>query len=86
MSAESSHSGLGVKIIPIGINYSQPYPNWGTDVSIHVGSAINVADYTNGYIKQDAKRLTADLGKALQQLSHQESEIASHQTVLSNEC
>jgi 1-acyl-sn-glycerol-3-phosphate acyltransferase len=86
LSAESSRSGLGVKIIPISINYSQPCPNWGTDVSIHIGSAMRVADYANGSIKQDAKRLTADLGKALQQLSYQELEIASHQRVLSNEC
>ncbi|WP_373528546.1 lysophospholipid acyltransferase family protein [Nostoc sp.] len=77
LSAESSHSGLGVKIIPIGINYSQPYPNWGTDVSIHIGSAIRVTDYTSGCVKQDAKSITADLAKALQQLSHQETKITN---------
>ncbi|WP_193197871.1 lysophospholipid acyltransferase family protein [Nostoc sp. MG11] len=86
LSAESSHPGLGVKIIPISINYSQPCPNWGTDVNIHIGSAIEVADYANGSIKQNAKHLTADLAKALQQLSYEESEITSHPTVLSNEC
>lgn len=75
LSAESSHSKLGVKIIPIGINYSQPYPNWGTDVSIHIGSPIRVADYMSGCIKQDAKSITADLAKAMQQLSHQETKI-----------
>ncbi len=78
LSAESSHSGLGVKIIPIGINYSQPYPNWGTDVSIHIGSAITVTDYTSGCVKQDAKSITSDLAKALQQLSHQETKITNH--------
>ncbi|MCC5629903.1 1-acyl-sn-glycerol-3-phosphate acyltransferase [Nostoc sphaeroides CHAB 2801] len=78
LSAESSHSGLGVKIIPIGINYSQPYPNWGTDVSIDIGSPIKVADYMSGCIKQDAKSITADLAKALQQLSHQETKITNH--------
>ena len=78
LSAESNDSGLGVKIIPIGINYSQPYPNWGTDVSIHIGSPIRVADYMHGCIKQDAKNMTADLAKALQQLSHQETKITNH--------
>jgi len=78
LSAESSHSGLGVKIVPININYSQPYPNWGTDVSIHIGSPLVVADYTHGCVKQDAKRLTADLAKMLQQLSHYESEMINH--------
>ena len=75
LTAESSHPGLGIKIVPIGINYSQPDPNWGTDVSIHIGSAIAVADYTNGCVKRDAKRLTSDLAHALQELIHHESQI-----------
>lgn len=78
LSAESSDSGLGVTIIPIGINYSQPYPNWGTDVSINIGSAIKVTDYMSGCIKQDAKSITSDLANALQQLSHQETKITNH--------
>ncbi|MBW4616192.1 MAG: 1-acyl-sn-glycerol-3-phosphate acyltransferase [Desmonostoc vinosum HA7617-LM4] len=78
LSAESSQPGLGVKIIPIGINYSQPYPNWGTDVSVHIGKPIAVADYTSGSVKQNAKHLTDDLAKALQKLSYEESEITTH--------
>ncbi|MDJ0736846.1 MAG: 1-acyl-sn-glycerol-3-phosphate acyltransferase [Nostocaceae cyanobacterium] len=78
LSAESNHLGLGVKILPIGINYSQPYPNWGTDVSINIGSTIEVANYANGCVKQDAKKMTGDLAKALQNLSHHESEITTH--------
>ncbi|BAY36583.1 phospholipid/glycerol acyltransferase [Nostoc sp. NIES-2111] len=70
LSAELSHPGLGVKIVPISINYSHPYPCWGTDVSIHIGSAISIQDYTNGKIKQNAKRLTEDLSKDLQRLSN----------------
>lgn len=75
LSAESSHPGLGIKIIPININYSEPCPTWGTNVSLHIGTAINLADYTNRSLKQDAKRLTGDLTMALQKLSHQESQI-----------
>jgi 1-acyl-sn-glycerol-3-phosphate acyltransferase len=78
LSAESSQPGLGVKVIPISINYSQPYPNWGTDVRIYVAPAIKVADYANGCIKQNAKCLTAELARVLQQLSSQESEITTH--------
>jgi 1-acyl-sn-glycerol-3-phosphate acyltransferase len=78
LNAESSHSGLGVKIIPIGINYSDPYPSWGTDVSIHIGSPIAVADYTINSPKQEAKRLTSDLSKALQHLNVRESEFTHH--------
>jgi 1-acyl-sn-glycerol-3-phosphate acyltransferase len=78
LSAEFSQPGLGVKVIPISINYSQPYPTWGTDVIIQIAPAIKVADYTNGCLKQNAQHLTADLAKVLQQLSHQESEITTH--------
>jgi 1-acyl-sn-glycerol-3-phosphate acyltransferase len=81
LNAESSQADLGVKIIPISINYSQPYPNWGTDVTINIGTAIKVADYSHGCVKQQAKYLTNDLAKALQKLNHQESEITSHTLV-----
>ncbi|HYX13392.1 MAG TPA: 1-acyl-sn-glycerol-3-phosphate acyltransferase, partial [Nostoc sp.] len=36
-----------------------------------------VKDYMNGCIKQDAKSITVDLAKALQQLSHQETKITN---------
>ena len=75
LNAESTHPGLGVKIVPISINYSQTYPDWGTDVSIHIGSAIEVASYANSNLKQDAKNLTNDLATDLKQLSHQHSQI-----------
>lgn len=78
LSAESHHPGLGVKILPVSINYSEPYPSWGTDVSIHIGSAIHVQDYINGKVKQNAKRLTEDLTKSLQKLSHQELAVSNH--------
>ncbi|BAY20308.1 phospholipid/glycerol acyltransferase [Calothrix sp. NIES-2100] len=78
LSAESTQPDLGIKIIPISIHYSQTYPNWGTDVIIHIAPAIKVADYSHGCLKQNAKCLTNDLAKALQQLSHQETEITNH--------
>jgi 1-acyl-sn-glycerol-3-phosphate acyltransferase len=77
LTAESNHPGLEVKILPVGINYSQAYPNWGTDVNIHIGEAIKVTNYINGCLKRNAKRLTADLTNQLQQLSHQKSKIRS---------
>ncbi|WP_016950206.1 1-acyl-sn-glycerol-3-phosphate acyltransferase [Anabaena sp. PCC 7108] len=77
LSAESLHPGLGVKIIPVGINYSQPYPNWGTDVNLHIGEPIQVTDYMNGNLKKGAKHLTTDLTNKLQQLTYQQSEISS---------
>lgn len=71
-------SNLGVKIVPIAIHYSQPYPSWGTDVTIHIGCPIEVSDYSSDSIKKEAKRLTADLTKALQKLNHQEAEHTQH--------
>jgi 1-acyl-sn-glycerol-3-phosphate acyltransferase len=76
VTAESSYPGLDIKVIPVGIHYSEPYPHWGTDVSIHIGEPIKAADYMNGNLKQEAKRLTADLTHKLKQLSHQEVEIS----------
>ena len=76
VTAESTYPGLDIKVIPVGIHYSEPYPHWGTDVSIHIGEPIKAADYMNGNLKQEAKRLTADLTHKLKQLSHQEVEIS----------
>ncbi len=77
LSAESSHPGLGVKIVPLTFNYSHPYPNWGTDVSIRIAPAIKVSDYDRGCVKQDAKSLTDDLAHSLQQLNYQYDDLAS---------
>ena len=74
--AESSYPWLGIKVIPVSIQYSEPYPHWGTDVNIHIGEPIKAADYLNGNLKPEAKRLTADLTHKLKQLSH-----LSHQEV-----
>ncbi|MDB9306594.1 1-acyl-sn-glycerol-3-phosphate acyltransferase [Nodularia spumigena CS-591/12] len=78
LTAESSHPGLDVKILPVSINYSQPYPQWGTSVKISIGTTLNVADYTGGKVKQNAQNLTSDLSLVLQQLSHQESGITEN--------
>ena len=77
LTAESTNPGLGVKIVPIAIHYSQPYPTWGDDASIHIGKPIQVRDFIGGPIKKDAKRLTAKLLNKLQQLDERQSEINS---------
>jgi 1-acyl-sn-glycerol-3-phosphate acyltransferase len=71
LSAESSQPELGVKIIPIGIRYSQTFPQWGCDVNLCIGSPLVVANYHQGSMKQDAKHLTRDLELALKELSGQ---------------
>ncbi len=78
LSAESNHPPLGVKIVPISINYSRTNPTWGTNVSINIGKPIKVADYLASNTKLGAKMLTADLASSLQQLSHHQTEVTSH--------
>jgi 1-acyl-sn-glycerol-3-phosphate acyltransferase len=57
-----------VKILPISIKYSQPYPSWGSDVEIEIGSPIDVADYLSDSLRQSSQRLTTRLQVALQEL------------------
>jgi 1-acyl-sn-glycerol-3-phosphate acyltransferase len=72
LSAESSHPGLGVKIVPMSIRYSQATPHWGCDVKIRIGSPIQAADYSAGSVKEKAQKLTNTLETALKQLSGQQ--------------
>lgn len=68
VGAETTHPGLGVQVVPIGLKYSQSYPQWGSDVSICIGAPLQVADYNLGSVKQSAKQLTTDLENALKAL------------------
>ncbi|MDH6079292.1 1-acyl-sn-glycerol-3-phosphate acyltransferase [Chrysosporum ovalisporum FSS-45] len=72
LSAEFNHPGLNIKILPISINYSQPYPQWGTSVKICIGNALKVPDYAVGNLKQSAEYLTSDLALVLEELSNPE--------------
>lgn len=69
LQAEVDQPGLGVKVVPIVIDYSQPIPSWGCQVSIGIGPPLQVDSYRQqGSIKQAAQRLTTDLEAALQDL------------------
>ena len=68
LQTESNHQGLGIKIIPISIRYSQPIPHWGCDVEIRIGSPLSVASYCQESIKQSAEKLKTDLKTALDKL------------------
>ncbi len=78
LSAESSHPGLDIKIVPIGLSYSKSFPpQRGCDVCIRIGSPLAVADYNQGSIKQNAKQLTNDLATALKNLGKDSNACAS---------
>ncbi|MBV9387039.1 MAG: 1-acyl-sn-glycerol-3-phosphate acyltransferase [Chroococcidiopsidaceae cyanobacterium CP_BM_ER_R8_30] len=78
LGAESSQPGLGVKVVPISIQYSQPFPQWGCDVNIRIGAPLGVADCHTGSVKEKAQQLTSNLEVALKQLSGQSITIKCH--------
>lgn len=85
LSAQAIDHQLEVKILPVGITYSQENPSWGTNVQINIGKPILVKDYMNGHLngttKQDAKQLIVDLAQALTHLSCHESDLPGHHFV-----
>jgi 1-acyl-sn-glycerol-3-phosphate acyltransferase len=68
LQAEFTEKDLGVKIVPITINYRPRVPRWQTNVTVQIGSPIFVADYTQSSHKKAAQVLTADLENALKEL------------------
>jgi 1-acyl-sn-glycerol-3-phosphate acyltransferase len=69
IQAEADCPGLSSKIVPMMIHYSQPFPHWGCDVSVHIGPPLEVANYCTGPVKKSAQQLTLDLEAALNALS-----------------
>jgi 1-acyl-sn-glycerol-3-phosphate acyltransferase len=68
LEVETVKSHSGIKILPVSITYSQPYPRWRTDVTVKIGEAIEVADYRQGSIRKETVRLTHELSDRLQKL------------------
>lgn len=69
LQAEADQPNLGVQIVPLVIDYSQPIPSWGCEVSIRVGPPLPVSTYRHqGSHKQAAQLLTAELESALKEL------------------
>ena len=38
LEVECQQPGCGMKILPVRIEYSQPFPSWGTDITVNIGS------------------------------------------------
>ncbi|MEL6927120.1 MAG: 1-acyl-sn-glycerol-3-phosphate acyltransferase [Cyanobacteria bacterium J06600_6] len=68
LQAETDKSNRRVKILPVGIRYSQPYPTWGADVRVDIGSALTVKEYQSKSLRQSSQKLTAALQKSLEEL------------------
>ncbi|NJL82457.1 MAG: 1-acyl-sn-glycerol-3-phosphate acyltransferase, partial [Chloroflexaceae bacterium] len=57
-----------LKILPVGIHYSQPYPQWGTEVTVTIGKPLTVGDYQDPSPRKRSQDLTAALTTSLQAL------------------
>ena len=68
LQAETDKSERGVKILPVGIRYSLPYPTWGADVRVDIGSPLAVGEYYGKSLRQSSQKLTAALQKSLEKL------------------
>lgn len=68
LQAESNEPGLGLKIVPVSIRYSEPIPHQGSDIHVQIGSPLEVAQYCTQSAKKGAQQLTTDLEIALKQL------------------
>ena len=68
LQAQTDKSERKVKILPVGIRYSQPYPKWGTKVKVDIGSPLTVADYLGDSLRKSSQKLTMALEESLRKL------------------
>ncbi|MDB9524467.1 1-acyl-sn-glycerol-3-phosphate acyltransferase [Oscillatoria sp. CS-180] len=78
LQAEAQTHELGVKILPVSIQYEDPTPNWRNDVKITFGQPLDTASYLPSHqshlltaeeLKTAARRLTDDLAAQMNALS-----------------
>lgn len=65
---ETNKSERRVKILPVGIRYSKPFPGWGTEVRVDIGSPLTVSNYLSGSLRKSSQKLTIALQGSLQKL------------------
>ena len=68
LEAQSHLTNEAVKIIPIALSYSELCPTWGSDVTVEIGTPLDVSHYSNGSLRKNAQRLTCDLESALKKV------------------
>lgn len=71
LQAEQSTPNLGVKVLPIYLDYDSPRPTFGSRVEVRIGQPLSVENYlTPNSAKQQATLLTADLKQSLDSLAN----------------
>ena len=68
LQAQTEQSNKQVKILPVTICYSQPYPKWGTNVKVNIGVPLTVSEYLGKSMRQSSQKLTKILQESLQKL------------------
>ena len=68
LQTATDESKREVKILPVGIRYSQPYPSWGTDVRVDIGQPLKVREYLDKSLRKGSQKLTVALQDSLTKL------------------
>ena len=71
LEVEKIKPEVDLKILPVSIKYSEPFPSHGCSVSVNIGSCLNVKDYQENSSRENSLRLTADLYSSLQNTHEQ---------------
>ena len=68
LETERAKPERNVKILPLTVRYSQPFPSWGTSVKINIGEPLTVANYLSNSLRKSSQQLTSDLQISLEKL------------------
>jgi 1-acyl-sn-glycerol-3-phosphate acyltransferase len=77
LDVQSTQPNSKIKILPISIKYSQPFPSWGSDVAVKIGEPIDVSQYSSNSLKKSSLKLTSVLEAALKELYEEPEKIES---------
>jgi 1-acyl-sn-glycerol-3-phosphate acyltransferase len=69
LQTEASQPGLGLKVVPMALNYDPIQPRWRSTVSIRIGAPLHADNYDVDSIKRSAQVMTNDLDAALRKLA-----------------
>ena len=68
LQAQTDRPEKEVKILPVTIRYTQPYPSWGTKIKVNIGSPLKVSEHLDKSVRQSSRKLTSALQESLQEL------------------
>lgn len=77
LDVASERLGTEVNILPVSVQYSDPFPTWGANVKVDIAQPLNVGEYLEDSLRRSSQKLTQALESKLQQLHEapQENEV-----------